>query len=353
MLSNFFNIIILACRGNSIKCQSVTTEIPGFPAVVDADTNQPTGETWNKTSVEYGWSVRSPLAKPPPGQVKGFDYPVYLFMRFYRLGNQNVPSPLNIRTEDIEYEFYEMSYEVEASDFDTSTCYRSLNYEYSHLGFTLKFDKTDVVDSNRLDRRVLEREIRQTLGDRMQIKHSRIANIEAFHESSSNLVNVFFTLLGPTPEPESDTGLSTSEPSVSQSRLTLQNSFSSGAFQFSIKLSADSTVDVVFKAVNGSLKESKQFMSTHAAGPKVYEDYYKGGAQAGGVIGGILVGLIIGALIAAVIRIWRQEPMPPMAALRALPTSFTNRLRDLPNPQISFYKNKTPVEEKPPATSDP
>ncbi|CAF5063535.1 unnamed protein product, partial [Rotaria sp. Silwood1] len=38
----------------------------------------------------------------------------------YRFRDSNNPSPLNILTEDIEYEFYEMSHDLKPSDFDTS-----------------------------------------------------------------------------------------------------------------------------------------------------------------------------------------------------------------------------------------
>ncbi|CAF3300199.1 unnamed protein product [Rotaria socialis] len=335
------------CRGNGIKCATLTTAINNFPPIVEVDTGMPTGETWDSTNAEYAWSVRSPYSRPPPDMQKGFDYPVYLFLRFVQSRDPSSPPAFNSRTEDIEYEFYEMSYETEASDFDTSICYRSRDFEYLHLGFTLKIDTANAIDGNHLDRRFLQREVHATLADRMDIKYSRISDLNVFHESASNEVTVLFTLLGPTPEPESPTGVSNTETTAAISRDTLQSSINGGKFQFSMKLSNDMTTDVVFTGVSGSLKSSKQIMSSHAAGKKSYNEYYTSGAQAGAVIGGIIVGLLIGVILAAVFRIWRKEPMPD---IKALPTSFSNPLRprDTPNNQkISFYNKKSAAEEKP------
>ncbi|CAF5209349.1 unnamed protein product [Rotaria magnacalcarata] len=178
----------------------------------------------------------------------------------------------------------------------------------------------------------------------MQIKYSRVSDLTVFHESISNEVTVLFTLLGPTPEPESPTGISNAEITAAQSRDALKNSINDGTFQFSMKLSNDMSTDVVFKAVSGSLKSSKQIMSTHAVGKKSYNEYYTSGAQAGAVIGGIIVGLLIGVILAAVFRIVRNEPMPD---IKALPTSFTNRLRDKSvMPNINFHNKKPAAEEK-------
>ncbi|CAF2262284.1 unnamed protein product [Rotaria magnacalcarata] len=335
---------IRPCRGNGIKCATLTTEINNFPPIVEPDTGKPTGETWEATNAEYAWSVRSPYSRPPPDMQKSFDYPVYLFLRFFQSRNPSNPPALNSRTEDIEYEFYEMSYEASASDFDTSICYRSRDFEYLHLGFILKSDTASAIDGNHLDRRFLERELHRNLADKMQIKYSRVSDLTVFHESISNEVTVLFTLLGPTPEPESPTGISNAEITAAQSRDALKNSINDGTFQFSMKLSNDMSTDVVFKAVSGSLKSSKQIMSTHAVGKKSYNEYYTSGAQAGAVIGGIIVGLLIGVILAAVFRIVRNEPMPD---IKALPTSFTNRLRDKSvMPNINFHNKKPAAEEK-------
>ncbi|CAF5002684.1 unnamed protein product [Rotaria sp. Silwood1] len=109
-----------SCRGNTIKCTILTTSVDNFPAMVDLDTGVPTGETWAATNIEYGWSMRAPYARPPSDRPKQFDYPVSLYLKMYRFRDPNNPSPLNILTEDIEYEFYEMAHDLKLSDFDTT-----------------------------------------------------------------------------------------------------------------------------------------------------------------------------------------------------------------------------------------
>ncbi|CAF1004788.1 unnamed protein product [Rotaria sordida] len=325
-----------SCRGNTIKCAAVTTSVDKFPVIVEPDTDKPSGETWAATNIEYGWSMRAP-SQTVPGTDKHFDYPVYLYLKLYRYNDPTNPSPLNIRTEDIEYEFYEMSHEIHPNDFDISLCYRSLNLEYLHLSFILNVDES-AIDGNHVDRRLLEREVHANLADKMQIRYSRISELDIFHEHATNDVNVFFTLLGPTPKPESPTLVSDNEPTAAQSRDVLKKSIDGGTFQFTMKFTDDSTTDIPFQAVVGSLKDSKQYRSSHAVGKPVITESYSAGAQAGAVIGGIIVGLAVGILIAAVIRIVRKEPMPD---LPMIPTSFQN-----PLPNISFHNKKQAADAK-------
>jgi hypothetical protein len=329
------------CRGDSIHCAALTSLAEKFPRIVDPDTGSPSGETWDGTNVEYGWSVRAPFARPLFNREKGFDYPVYLYLRMYR-HEPNNPLPFSVHTEDVEYEFYEMSHEQNPNDFDTSICYRANHYDYLHLGFTLKLNRGNIIDGNHLDRRLLEERIHSTLTDTMQIRNSRVTDIEVDHEKASNEVNVLFTLLGPTPRPESPTGLADDEPMAAQSRTALQKSVDEETFKFTMRLTDDSTTEVEFKAVAGSLKGSKLFQSPHATGNQVITNKYTSGAEAGAVIGGLLVGIFIGILVAVAIRVARKEPLPPMPSMSK---SFTN-----PLPNISFY-NKKPASDAPTTTT--
>jgi len=321
------------CRDGSVKCVIVTTSIDKFPNIIDSDTGKPDGETWEATNMEYGWSMRAPFASPESGSRKTFDYPVHLYLKLFRYGNPSNPSPMNVRTEDLEYEFYEMSHEIHPYDFDISTCYRSLNYDYYHIGFKLQLSRGNIIDGNHLNRRFLEREIHMTLALAMQIKYSRITDLEIDHESISNDVSVFFTLLGPTPKPESPTGLSENETAAEQARHTLREAIDGGKFKFSIRLTDEDNTEVQFTAIAKSLRGSKHFMSTHVSGRQVVNESYSSGSQAGAIIGGLIVGLLVGVLVAAIVRIVRKDPMPSVPQLG---TSITN-----PLPNISFYNKKS------------
>jgi hypothetical protein len=307
--------------------------------MVDVDTGKPNGETWAATNIEYGWSVRAPYTRPTSQRNRHFDYPVYLFLRMYRFNDPANPSLTNIRTEDIEYEFYEMSQESNPGDFDTSICYRSLNFEYLHLAFTLKLSQGNSIDGNHLDRRLLERQIHSNLVSNLEIRYSRISDIEVHHERINNYVTVVFTLLGPTPAPELPSGVSNSEPTANQSRARLEKVIDDGKFEFTMRLIDNTSSSVQFQAIAGSLKGSKQLMSSHAVGQRVIKETYSSSAEAGAVIGGIIVGLLIGILLAAVIRTVRKEPMP---ALPNMPSSFSN-----PLPTITYYNKKSATDTKP------
>jgi hypothetical protein len=313
-----FLFCILDCRHDSILCAALTSQIKKFPVIVDPDTGSPSGQTWEATNVEYGWSVRSPAAAAASGY---FDYPVYLFLKMYQYGPDG-SSPTNVRTEDIEYEFYEMSHEPDPHDFDISICYRSLNYEYLHLGLTLRTNREHIIDRNRLDRRALERAIHNNLRDTLGVRTSRVSDVEVVHEADTAEVNVFFTLLGPTPRPESPTGVAEDEPTAALSQGTLRKSVDEGTFKFTLPLYFNASVEVEFQAVVGSLKASKLFMSTHSVGKKEVTNKYTSGAEAGAVIGGLIIGLFVGIVIAAVIRIVRKEPMPDIPNLPNMTKSF-------------------------------
>jgi hypothetical protein len=224
-----------------------------------------------------------------------------------------------------------MSYERNPSDFDTSLCYRSLGFDYLHLGFMLKLSQGNAIDGNHLNRRSLERIIHSNLVEKMQIKYLRISDIEVDHEDVNSDVTVFFTLLGPTPRPEPPTeGITDDEPSVNQSYANLRKSIDDGTFEFIMQLTDDSTSNVYFRAVSGSLQSSKQFMSLYKNGKKAIHGTYSSISEAAGIIGGLFIGLLFGILLAGIIRVVRKKPMP------FGPNSFSN-----PLPTITFYNKKS------------
>jgi hypothetical protein len=220
-----------------------------------------------------------------------------------------------------------MSYETHPQDFDVSICYRSLNFEYLHLVFTLKLNRGDVVDSNTLDRRELERYMTFVLRNRTAIGFSRLSDLEIDHERVSNDVTVFITLLGPTPKPDSPTGFA-DEISAAQARDNLRKAIDDGQLYFDLQLEDNSTVQ--FRAEPGSLKSSKRYMSTHAAGRATVVESYTAGSQALAIILGLLIGIAVGAVLAGVFRHVRKEPMPNF------PTSISN-----PLPGIKFSAKKS------------
>ncbi|CAF1146888.1 unnamed protein product [Adineta steineri] len=317
-----------ACRGNAIVCTVLTMQKDSFPPMVESDLGEPTGENWGATNIEYAWSMRSPFSRPMFNRSKQFDYPVSLYLRLFRLNNPEAGfSPQNIRTENIEYEFYEMNHERHPQDFDVSICYRSLNYEYLHLVFTLNVNRGDVIDGNHIDRRELEGYVHFTLMNHTGVQYSRITDLEIDHERVSNDVTVFFTLLGRTPKPGSPSGFA-DEITAQEGHDRLRTAINNGQYTFSFRMRNNSTVQ--FNAATNSLKSSKHYVSTHSAGRRNTVETYSSGAQALAIILGLIIGIVVGAIIAAVVRIVRKEPMPDM------PTSIRN-----PLPSINFHSKKS------------
>ncbi|CAF3474627.1 unnamed protein product [Rotaria sp. Silwood1] len=309
------------CRGNAIRCTILTTSLDNFPAIVEPDTGISAGETWTATNVEYGWSVRAPFAAPAPDQPNRFDYPVSLYLKMYRFRDPVNPTPDSLLTEDVEYEFYEMSHDRNQFDFDISLCYRALNYEYLHLVFTCTLSRDGLIDNNKLNRRQLNFRTHANLVSVMQIKFSRITDVEIDHERADNRVQVFFTLLGRTPRPGSQSGFNDNEPTAAVASETLRTAIDTRKFQIELTLDDNSTVQLI--ADPGSLNSSKQYMSTHAIGKVIYNKKYTGGSQATAIIVGLLIGIIAGIIIIAIVRIVRKEPMPSVL------TSITNPLSSI------------------------
>jgi hypothetical protein len=310
-----------ACRGDSITCTSMITSLNKFPPIVEPDTGIANGETWDTSNMEYGWSMRAPYSRPPASSQKKFDYPVYLFLRLYQYVDPTNPSLFNIRSEDLEYEFYEMSHDLKPSDFDTSICYRSLGLLYLHLGFVLKSSNNNLVDGNHLDRRALERNVRVALANGLQVSPTRVSDIELDHFRFDNSFYVLFTLLGPVPLSNN------AELSVETAQQRLETTINAGQFTFNMTLLNYGIL--VFEAQPNSLKTSKQFMSIHASwiyanvsncnvsktnstntngsncpvstvnsshanGQRIKQEKYASSALAGSIVGGLLVGIVLG-----------------------------------------------------------
>lgn len=305
-------MFLLACRTGSMECAVFTTTKPNFPDVIDPDTGAPTGDTWSFTNIEYAWSKRTPHTGSRFNRTQSYDYPASLYLKLSR----------HDHSEDIEYEFFEMSHDSTINRFDISTCYRSRDFDYLHLFFKLIINRDDIIDDNHLDRRQFERDLHYQLVNRMQIRYSRLTNLEIDHEASGNNVTVFFTLLGQTPKPESKSGFDDREPTAAQARTTLEEVINNNQFTFQVHLRDRSEIE--FRAVANSLQASKLFTSSHTAAQQIVNLSYTAGSQALAVVVGVLVGLFGGVLLAAILRIVRKDPMPKLPGSIASPLSTIN-----------------------------
>lgn len=299
-----------------------------FPPIVESDTGRPTGETWKAMSMEYAWAIRAPLF--PQAAARGFDYPAHLYLRFYR----DDPSQMPIgggpnRNEDLEYEFFELSEDISPRDFDVSTCYRANNYDYLHLGFVFTFNDGALDNGNVINRRALDRAVNRALTQTMGISISRVSAIEIDHETVSNNVTVFFTLLGTIP------GVASAEPSVDQARKSLEDAIQNGNFKVSIAVIEGSTTQITFTATKDSLKSSKQYMSIHAIGQSVVTETYSKSSEALAIILGLAIGLVVGILIAIGFRLLRSDPI-------RLPGSQNSISSPLPG--VRFHNKKSEPE---------
>ena len=290
-------------------------------------------------SMEYAWSTRAPLApQAEPNRPRGFDYPAHLYLRFYFDNASAIPTgPGFGRNEDVEYEFFEMSDDVSPYDFDVSTCFRANNYDYLHLGFVFTFNNGALDNGNVINRRSLVRETIRTLVRTMRVGVTRVSGLEIDHETVGNNVTVFFTLLGTIPS------IPTSEPNVDQARQTLTDAINKGDYSVTVPLVDGSSTNLVFTATPNSLKSSKQYMSTHAAGRSIVEESYSGSAEAVAVIVGLIIGLIVGVIIAVAFRVVRKEPV----VLPGSTVSLSN-----PLPSIRFQNQKQPAQEIKPAATE-
>ena len=303
--------------------------------MIDSDTGKPSNRTWAATNAEYGWSIRAPTAAPPPGSPKRFDYPVTLFMKLFRFEDPLNPSAANIRSENVEYEFYEMSADRTPKDFDISSCYRANNYDYLHLFFTIKADRNGPLDDSQIIKRRLDFDVYRALWEKTAVKRFRIADVEIEQERAGNVLIVFFTLLGQTRDPDTNSS-KTDEPTASKARDDLERAINAGEFRFWTTLASGS--NVTFTAEARSLKAFSEFKSTYEVKGKITEikEESSNGAQATAVIVGLLCGLVIGLIIAAVIRVVLKKPMP------ALPTAMSN---PLPTINFSARNNAAPTSK--------
>ena len=254
-------------------------------------------------------------------------------MKLYRFEDPLNPSIESLRSEDIEYEFYEMSTDRSLNDFDISSCYRTNDYDYLHLFFTIKTDRQGLLNDSQIIKSRLDYEVERFITNKTRVKDFHVAEVQIEQERAGNVLTVFFTLLGQTRNP--DTGsVVENEPTASQARDYLRTAIDAGEFQFTTRLTDNTSL--TFTAEKGSLKPFSEYQSTYDVKGKVVEvreEGTSGGAQATAIVVGVLCGLLIGLILAAVIRVVLKKPMP------ALPSSMSN-----PLPKINFNaKNNAPV----------
>lgn len=290
------------CRWNSISCRILTTVLMNFPPIVQTDTGTPTGETWYKTYMEYAWAKRTPDNPLSPSNTSQYDYPVSLFLRMQRdADGAQQPS----ETANIEYEFYEMSHDPNLNQFDTSICYRSKRYEYFHLVFVLEVTRDELADSPALDRFQLDQAVQYNLINRMQIRYSRVTDLEIDHEQIGNELTVFFTLLGQTPDPNSPSGFVEDEITAQRAHDIIKEIIDDGQFEFEMHLGDNSTA--LFRGKPDSLIASEQYISTHSRGRQMTNDTYTIGSQVTAAVVGAVIGLFAGVALAALLRIIRKK----------------------------------------------
>lgn len=344
--SNSF--FFLACRGLTMHCAIFTTLMNNYPEIVDPVTGSLIGQSWNETHIEYAWSQRDPGITASPNNPTMFDYPVSLFLRTYQILEDSLGT-VEYRSEEIEYEFYEMSTDLSIDSFDVSVCYRSLDLPYSHLGFALKSEQANLVDSNHLDRKVLHDRVLSALQTAMKpIKLTRIHQLEIDHGVNTTFDTLFimFLLLSPAPT----TNLSTDQPSIEVAREQLRNTINSGNFNINIQLVDDSGSNIIFKGVPDSLQHARDFLSSNALifnlanqtvseihvinmtntivqNIVVYNDKtewrWSSKAQTVGIVVGLLIGVVVGIIIALVIHLVFKDPSPQSLTMIPM-TSISN-----------------------------
>ncbi|CAF1080796.1 unnamed protein product [Rotaria sordida] len=220
------------CRGSTMHCVIYTMLLTNYPPMMNPETGMPSGQNWDETHIEYAWSKRDSVLTPQANKSKVLDYPVSLFLRTYQ--RTTTSTGTEYRSEEIEYEFFEMSTDLPNDGFDVSVCYRSRDWPYLHLAFTVKLNKGNMADSNHLNRKELYDRFLLMLQTAMTpISSTRIHQLEIDHDITSALdtLYVMFLLLGPAPTADpipSDISLTTPGPidqlSVEAAREQLRNS---------------------------------------------------------------------------------------------------------------------------------
>lgn len=279
-------------------------------------------ETWPVTNVEYGWSRRSPFTHPILDGPRPYDYPVYLSLKFYAFADPTNPLPSNTRIEHVNYQFFEMSHDLQSSDFDTTACYRALDLPYVQLGLVLQANDESLVDSSYMDRRVLERLLRNALLDELQVSSKRVNQLQLDHIRSDKSVYVLFTLLGPTPLSNND------ELSIQSAQQHLQTTIDAGRLTFNITLADNDRSQMVFRAKANSLQIFRRFMPIHASsvsavsGSQHRQEKYATAAQVGSIVGGLTVGIMLGVIVLVLSTFVTMKPTPTAAS--AAPSGFSN-----------------------------
>ncbi|CAF1560284.1 unnamed protein product [Rotaria magnacalcarata] len=353
------------CRGSKMHCTINTMAINDYPAIVDPETGFFNGQNWNETHIEYDWSKRDPVTNLPAGEQQSFDYPVSLFLRTHQMTETSTGT--KYRFEEVEYEFYGMTTDISNDAFDVSDCYRSRDWPYLHLGFTLNLNRGNLVDSNHLDRKALYDSFLITLQTAMRpISVTRIHQLEIDHDvtSSSNTIYVMFILLGsaPTADPISNnetsttttTTRSTDQFSVETAREKLRNTINNGDFNINVQLFDDDRSNITFRAVPDSLQNAREFLASHPlifnlANHTVSEINvinmtntivqtlivfeqkinlkWSSKAQTVGIVLGLLIGLVLGIIIIVAAK-FVYKPLSSSSSTMIPMTSITNLAYD-------------------------
>ncbi|CAF4356349.1 unnamed protein product [Rotaria socialis] len=329
------------CRGSKMHCTINTMVINDYPAIVDPETGFFNGQNWNETHIEYEWSKRDPVMNLPAGEQKSFDYPVSLFLRTHQITETSTGT--KYRFEEVEYEFYGMTTDISNDAFDVSDCYRSRDWPYLHLGFTLNLNRGNLVDSNHLDRKALYDSFLITLQTAMRpISVTRIHQLEIDHDvtSTSNTIYVMFILLGPVPIADpisnnetSKTTKSTDQFSVETAREKLRTTINNGDFNINVQLFDDDRSNITFRAVPDSLQNAREFLASHplifnlanhtvseinvinmtntiVQTLVVFEQKinlkWSSKAQTVGIVVGLLIGLVLGIIIVVAAKFVRK-----------------------------------------------
>lgn len=348
-----------ACRGSIIRCVVYTMSMTNYPPIINPETGKPTGQNWDEMHIEYAWSKRDSNVTTLTDQSTSFDYPVSLFLRTYQMNTTSAGS--EYRSAEVEYEFYEMSTELPYDAFDFSVCYRSRDWPYLHLAFTVKLDKdASIVDSNHLNRKELYNLFLLKLQEAMNpILLTRIHQLEIDHDvtSATDTLYISFLLLGPTPMadsipdgPSSITKTSTDQISVETARDRLRAWINDGNFNINVQLLDSDHTNVNFKAVPNSLQNIREFLASHPlifnvgnktvlqtntinitqtfvqtlviSEEKIMWTWSKN-AQTAGIVGGLLIGLGAVSIMILAIKLMKKKTIS--SPLNMIPmTSITN-----------------------------
>ncbi|CAF4068948.1 unnamed protein product [Rotaria sp. Silwood2] len=347
------------CRGSTMHCVIYTMSLDNYPPMISPETGMPSAQNWDETHIEYAWSKRDLILTPQIDKPKILDYPVSLFLRTYQ--RIATSTGTEYRSEEIEYEFFEMSTDLPNDGFDISVCYRSRNWPYLHLAFMVKLSKGNLADSNHLNRKELYDRFLLMLQTTMApISSTRIHQLEIDHDITltADTLYVMFLLLGPTPAADPISGnislttpIPTDQLSVEAAREQLRSTINNGNFNINVQLLDSDRSNVTFMAVPDSLQNAKEFLAAHplifngenttvseinminmtntivhtvVVSEEKTEWKWSSRAQVGGIVGGLLIGLVVGIVVILIANLVMKKPSSPsQTTLPMLPITST------------------------------